>query len=130
MELLPSPGECSYQNGSAIATFLIDLLLFCFRFFNLGTFGIFSINPTKETEFSNLLRAFDHLPLSLSLHYRDETFHIGRGDIRSRGCWHLPKWQLCKMRGEALCISVPLVNVHHRIVHNDFGSCRFEVFSC
>jgi hypothetical protein len=56
-----------------------------------------------KTEFPNSLRAFDHLPLSLSLHYHDETFHIGRGDSRSRGCWRLLKWQLCKLhQGEAL----------------------------
>ena len=73
MGLFPSPGECSYQNGSAVAIFLIDLLLLCFGIFTQGQ----CYGTTKEAELSNPLRAFDRLPFSLSLHYRNEAFHIG-----------------------------------------------------
>ena len=36
MELFPSPVKCSYQNRSAVAMFLVDLLLLLFGFFGWG----------------------------------------------------------------------------------------------
>jgi len=54
----------------------------------------------KKLEFLNSLRAFDCLPFSLSLHYRNETFHIVQG---SWGCGRWLEWQLHEMhQGGAL----------------------------
>ena len=103
MDLFPSPSECLYQNWSAAAIFLIDFLLLCLGFLRQGR----CYGTTKEVELLlNLLRlgAFDRLLFSLSLHYCNETFHIGWGDSRSQGCGCLLEWRLCEMQrqGEAL----------------------------
>jgi hypothetical protein len=95
----------------------MDLLLLCFGFFNLSTFGIFSLNTTKETEFPNSLRAFDHLPLSLSLHYHGETFHIGRGDTGNGSGVSCTKERHCGDPGK-LMITVRWMSTDTHIISN------------
>src|SRR5882762_3667834 len=85
MELFPSPGECSYQNGSAV------ICLLCFGFFSRER----RYGTTKEAKYLDSLGAFNRLPFSLFLHYK--SFHAARGHSRSRGCRRLLKWRLCKM---------------------------------
>jgi len=93
MELFPSPGECSYQNGSAVAIFLINLLLLCFGL--LLFFGFFSrgrrYGTTKKLVFQfieNLLDAYRFLFLSTTA-TETSTLVEGIAGLRAAAvCWN------------------------------------------